>query len=182
MLDREYVQKELDKFKRYVVQQSRSNLTKGDKNVNKKLYNSINGEAKSSKNSLGLYFEMEDYGTFQDLGVKGKDPSKVSKGSKIRGQQAPNSPYSFKDKAPPASALLPWIKARGIQPRFRDAKGKYQKGSQLGFARLISLNIFHRGIKPSFFFTKPFEKAFERLPNDIIEAYGLDVETLIKLK
>jgi hypothetical protein len=182
MLDRGYVQKELDSFKKYVIQQSRSNLTKGGKNVNKKLYNSIDGEAISSKNSLRLSFEMEDYGTFQDLGVKGKDPSKVSKGSKIRGQQAPNSPYSFKDKAPPASALLPWVKARGISPRFRDAKGKFQKGSQLGFARLISLNIFYRGIKPSLFFTKPFEKAFERLPDDIIEAYGLDVESLIKLK
>ena len=182
MLDRSYVQKELDNFKKYVIQQSRSNLTKGGKNVNKKLYNSINGEAISSKNSLRLAFEMEDYGTFQDLGVKGKDPSKVSKGSKIRGQQAPNSPYSFKDKAPPASALLPWVKARGINPRFRDAKGKFQKGSHLGFARLISLNIFYRGIKPSLFFTKPFEKAFERLPDAIIEAYGLDVESLIKLK
>ena len=182
MLNKDYVQIELDKFKKYVIQQSRSNLTKGGKNVEKKLYNSIGGESISSKNSIRLAFEMEDYGTFQDLGVKGKNPSKVSKGSKIRGQQAPNSPYSFKDKAPPASALLPWIKARGINPRFRDAKGKFQKGSQLGFARLVSLKIFYRGIKPSFFFTKPFEKAFERLPDDIIEAYGLDVESLINIK
>jgi hypothetical protein len=38
---------------------------------------------------------MEDYGVFQDKGVKGKDPSKVSKNAKIKGQQAPNSPYKF---------------------------------------------------------------------------------------
>ena len=38
---------------------------------------------------------MEQYGLFQDEGVKGKDPSKVSPNAKIKGQQAPNSPYRF---------------------------------------------------------------------------------------
>jgi ElaB/YqjD/DUF883 family membrane-anchored ribosome-binding protein len=31
----------LNKFAKYVVQQSRSNLTKSDKNVSKELYNSL---------------------------------------------------------------------------------------------------------------------------------------------
>jgi len=172
MLDREYVQKELDKFKRYVVQQSRSNLTKGDKNVNKKLYNSINGEAISSKNSLGLYFEMEEYGTFQDLGVKGKKSS----------AKAPNSPYQFGTgrgkKGGLTEGINKWVRARRFQ--FRDKKGKFTSFESTAF--MITRSIYNKGIKPSFFFTKPFEKAFERLPNDIIEAYGLDVETLIKLK
>lgn len=172
MLDREYVQKELDKFKRYVVQQSRSNLTKGDKNVNKKLYNSINGEAISSKNSLGLYFEMEEYGTFQDLGVKGKKSS----------AKAPNSPYQFGTgrgkKGGLTEGINKWVRARRFQ--FRDKKGKFTSFESTAF--IITRSIYNKGIKPSFFFTKPFEKAFERLPNDIIEAYGLDVETLIKLK
>ena len=172
MLDREYVQKELDKFKRYVIQQSRSNLTKGDKNVNKKLYNSINGEAISSKNSLGLYFEMEEYGTFQDLGVKGKKSS----------AKAPNSPYQFGTgrgkKGGLTEGINKWVRARRFQ--FRDKKGKFTSFESTAF--IITRSIYNKGIKPSFFFTKPFEKAFERLPNDIIEAYGLDVETLIKLK
>ena len=172
MLDREYVQKELDKFKRYVVQQSRSNLTKGDKNVNKKLYNSINGEAISSKNSLGLYFEMEEYGTFQDLGVKGKKSS----------AKAPNSPYQFGTgrgkKGGLTEGINKWVRARRFQ--FRDKKGKFTSFESTAF--IITRSIYNKGIKPSFFFTKPFEKAFERLPKDIIEAYGLDVETLIKLK
>lgn len=172
MLDREYVQKELDKFKRYVVQQSRSNLTKGDKNVNKKLYNSINGEATSSKNSLGLYFEMEEYGTFQDLGVKGKKSS----------AKAPNSPYQFGTgrgkKGGLTEGINKWVRARRFQ--FRDKKGKFTSFESTAF--MITRSIYNKGIKPSFFFTKPFEKAFERLPDDIIEAYGLDVETLIKLK
>ena len=44
---------------------------------------------------------------------------------------------------------------------------------------IISKSIFEKGIKPSLFFTKPFEKAFERLPNELIEAYGLDVEDFL---
>ena len=28
------------------------------------------------------------------------------------------------------------------------------------------------------FFTKPFEKAFDRLPDELVEAYGLDIEKL----
>jgi hypothetical protein len=172
MLDREYVQKELDSFKKYVIQQSRSNLTKGGKNVNKKLYNSIDGEAISSKNSLRLAFEMEDYGTFQDLGVKGKTSS----------AKAPNSPYKFGSgtgkKGGLTEGINKWVRARRFQ--FRDRKGKFLSFDSTAF--LVTRSIYNKGIKPSFFFTKPFEKAFERLPDDIIEAYGLDVESLIKLK
>jgi hypothetical protein len=35
-----------------------------------------------------------------------------------------------------------------------------------------------QGIKPSLFFTKPFEAAFKRLPDDLIEKFGLDAEKL----
>ena len=45
---------------------------------------------------------------------------------------------------------------------------------------LISRSIYHKGIKPSLFFTKPFEKAFERLPDELVEAYGLDVEQFLQ--
>jgi hypothetical protein len=47
-------------------------------------------------------------------------------------------------------------------------------------AFLIAGGIFKNGIKPSLFFTKPFEKAFERLPDELVEAYGLDVEQFLK--
>ena len=33
----------LDDFKKYVIQQARTNLTQGQKNVDKKLYNSLQG-------------------------------------------------------------------------------------------------------------------------------------------
>jgi hypothetical protein len=30
------------------------------------------------------------------------------------------------------------------------------------------------GIKPSLFFTKPFEAAYKQLPEELVEKYGLD--------
>jgi hypothetical protein len=43
---------------------------------------------------------------------------------------------------------------------------------------LIARSIYMSGIKPSLFFTKPFEAAFKRLPDDLIEKFGLDAEKL----
>ena len=75
------VQRELNRFGKFVVQQARSRLTKGIKKGNKKfsqndtkkLYNSIKFKPYTSKDfTLGVkIFEMEDYGKFQDQGVKG---------------------------------------------------------------------------------------------------------------
>lgn len=170
----------LKKFEKYIQSEGRKILTQQKRNDTKALYNTKFVTTKKMPNSISIYFDLGTYGAYVDQGVKGKDPSKVSPGSKIKGQQAPNSPYKFNDKAPPANALLSWIKRKGIQPRFRDAKGKFQKGTQLGFARLVSLNIYHRGLKPSFFFTKPFEKAFKNLPEELADMYGLDSIELIK--
>jgi hypothetical protein len=43
-------------------------------------------------------------------------------------------------------------------------------------AFLIARSVYHKGITASRFFTKPFEKGFERLPTEIVEAYALDIE------
>jgi len=66
------VQKELERFKDYVVSQSRRNLSRLKKNSSKKLYQSIKGNVKTMPNSISIEFKMEDYGIFQDAGVSGK--------------------------------------------------------------------------------------------------------------
>jgi len=170
----------LKKFESYIQSEGRKILTQQKRNDTKDLYNLKWVTTKKMPNSISIYFDLGKYGEYVDQGVKGKDPSKVSPNAKIKGQQAPNSPYKFTDKAPPAKALLPWIKRKGIQPRFRDAKGKFKKGPQLGFAKMMARNIYYRGLKPSLFFTKPFERAFDRLPDELVEAYGLDAFDLIK--
>lgn len=170
MLKKE-TEKYLNDFAKYVIQQSRSNLTKGNKNVNKNLYNSLDKEIEVGANSFRLAFLMEDYGKFQDKGVSGIE-------------QKYNTPYSYKSKGgkrglkgmPPPKAFDKWNIKRGLAPR--DDKGKFLSRKQTNF--LVALKIFKKGIKPSLFFTKPFEKAFERLPNELVEAYGLDVEQFLQ--
>ena len=59
------------KYAKYVVQQSKSNLTK-DKKGGGNLYNSVSYKIEKSQDDFLLDFLMEDYGAFVDRGVKGK--------------------------------------------------------------------------------------------------------------
>lgn len=151
----------IKKFVAYVVAQSKRNLTTSGKNASKKLYNSISGEAKQFPNSIGIYFDMEEYGFYQDKGVSGK-------------KRKFDTPFSYKSKMPPPSAFDKWTIRRGIAPR--NVKGQFQSRKGLNFA--IARSIFEKGIKPSLFFTKPFEAGFKKLPDDLVESYGLDVVDL----
>jgi hypothetical protein len=151
----------LNKFIQYVVSQAKRNLTTSGKNASKKLYNSIKGETKQFPNSIGIYFDMEAYGFFQDQGVSGI-------------KKKYNTPFSYKTKMPPPSAFDKWTIKRGIAPR--NTKGQFQTRKGLNFA--IARSIFEKGIKPSLFFTKPFEAAFKKFPDELIDSYGLDVVDL----
>jgi|SRR6056297_330572 len=174
----------LQKFRKNVIKQARTNLTKKDKNVTKNLYKSLDSDIVVSPNSFSLAFAMSDYAKFQDEGVKGADPSKVKGKNAIKGQQAPNSRYkfgsgnfggtweSFVDK------IEEWAKRRNL--RFRDEKGKYKKGSMRSFAEVVANNIYARGIKPSRFFSRAFETQFKKLPKNIVEGYALDVARLLE--
>jgi len=157
------VKDELNRFAKYVISQSRANLTRGKKNSSKDLYNSLDSEVKVSKNSFELSFLMEDYGLFQDKGVSGV-------------KKKYNTPYSYTSKMPPPSKMDKWIVKKGIAPR--DKNGKFISRKSLQF--MIARSIYNNGIKPSLFFTKPFEKAFKGLSKDLVEAYKLDVEQLMK--
>ena len=160
--------KELEKFVRYVVLKSRKNLDTLKKNSSKKLSNSIKGESKLMKNSFAVYFSMEDYGHYQDKGVNGAGPA--TKGKTV----VRNGKYSYTTKRPPISALDKWIIRKGIAPRNKE--GKFISRTSLKYA--IANSIYRNGIKPSLFFTKPFEAAFSKLPSELIEKYGLDAITL----
>lgn len=158
------IQEALEDFKKYVIQQARTNLTKGKKNVDKNLYNSLQGFVEKSPAGFRLYFEMEDYGMFQDKGVSGK-------------KRKYDTPFSYKNKKPPIGPLAEWAKKKNI--RLRDEQGRFKKGNYNTIGFLISRSIFEKGIKPSLFFTKPFERAFKRLPEDLAEAFGNDIKNMI---
>jgi len=163
------VQEELNKFGKYVIQQSRSNLSKTKKNDTKAGYNSLKYDLNVSPNSFGLEFLMEDYLVFQDRGVKGTKSGKsldnfsYKKSSNLVGVE-----YHTK-------TFQNWAKRKGVQ--FRNKKGRYVTHEQTGY--MLANVIKRKGIKPSMFFTKPFNKAFERLDKDIVKAFRLDVEALL---
>jgi hypothetical protein len=154
----------LNAFGKYVVQQSRSKLTQSNKNASKRLYESLGYELKVMPNSFSMAFLMENYGEYQDKGVSGTEVKY-------------NTPYKYTNKMPPPSAFSQWVVRKGLKGT-RDASGRFVSRKGLQFA--IAKSIFKKGIKPSLFFTKPFEAAFKNLPNDIVEAYGLDVENFLK--
>jgi hypothetical protein len=153
----------LNKFAKYVIQQSRSNLSKSGKNVSKELYNSLDYDLTVSKNSFSLSLLMEDYGVFQDKGVSGTEKKY-------------NTPFKYTNKRPPASAFSNWVVRKGLKGT-RDAKGRFVSRKGLMFA--VANSIFKKGIKPSMFFTTPFQKAFKDLPEELILSFGLDLERFI---
>ncbi len=154
----------LEYFRKYVSSQSRRNLTRLKKNDTKGLYKRLDGVLKVSPNSFQLSWDL-GYGNFQDKGVSGTEKKY-------------DTPYSYKSKMPPIKPLSDWAKRKGI--RLRDEQGKFQKGNYKTIGFLIARSIFRKGIKPSLFFTKPFEQGFKNLPDQLIEAYGLDVEEFLK--
>ncbi len=168
------LQTELQSFGKYVVQQSRSNLTKQKHNVSKDLYNSIHYKLDEKNGNFDLAFIMDEYGTFLDKGVKGANPSLV-KGGKQKGG---NSPYSFRNKRPPMQPIADWAKKRNI--RLRDKEGKFKKGNYRTIGFILQRSIFAQGIKPSMFFTKPFLAAFDRYPELLSKAFAQDITDIFK--
>lgn len=154
-------QKALIKFRDTIINEAKANLKSMGKDSTGKLSKSIKGQVKEMPNSISMYFQMEAYGFFQDKGVSGI-------------KKKYNTEFSYTTKMPPPSKLDKWIVRKGIAPRDKQGKLMSRKGLQFAIAR----GIFINGIKPSLFFTKPFEKAFKKLPDALITKYGLDAEQL----
>jgi len=172
-----YLKRALNKFAKTVV--SKAKKKKGKESA---LAKSMKYELDVTKDDFELSFLMEDYGKFVDKGVKGENPTGLPSGAKNYGKQnAPGSPYKFgsgkyKGNLRLRDAIGGWIIKKGIAPR--DASGKFTKRRGLIF--MITRSIYKSGIKPSLFFTTPFNTEFKRLPEKIKEEFALDVTNLFK--
>ena len=157
------VEKALDTFGKRVQQQSRSNLTRLKKNVSGDLYKGSKYDLTVSANSLSLSFPMTPYWNFQDAGVSGTE-------------RKFNTPFSYKTKKPPAHIFESWAKRKGIKPR--GANGQFTTYKSFGFA--VANSFFKKGLKPTKFFTTPFENEFNKLPDEIVKAYSLELDDLLR--
>lgn len=143
----------LEGYKRYVVQQAKSNLTKSGKKASGKLYGSIKGFVSKRMNRAltgrftggstmpSLTFEMNEYGKYVDEGVRGSKSSPI--GSR-------KSPYKFGRGANknnvPLGPIRKWCRAKGIDP-----KAAYP----------IAKSVYENGMERTEFFSKPFERRFK---------------------
>lgn len=160
----------LDLFGKRVKQQSKSSLTQKKKKDRGELYDSIDYEVKVSKNSFQLSFKMADYGIFVDKGVKGKKSS----------SKAPTSPFRFGSgtgqKGGLTDGITGWVTRKRIQFKQRGT-GKFLSYKATAF--LITRAIYNKGIETSNFFTKPFNNEFKKLPEEVVKAYGLEVNSFL---
>jgi hypothetical protein len=171
MQEKAEIYKALDRFVKHVTSRAKANLTNGDRNVSKRLYNSIKGEVTINSERTTVKFFMEKYGDFQDQGVKGKNSS----------AKAPNSPFKFGSgrgkEGGLSQSIQKWVEARRFQ--FKDRKtGKFMSYRATAF--LITRSIYSKGLKPTLFFTKPYQAALKNLPQELAKEYGLEVKKLFK--
>jgi len=166
MARKELLDSVLTKFAKYVIQQAKSNLTRQKRNSSRALYDSLAYTLNVSENSFSLTFKMEDYGEFQDKGVKGAKSTYAS---------AAASPYKYTNKMPPSSAFAQWAVKKGLQGT-RNEKGQFVKRKSLQYA--LARSIYEKGIPATKFFSTPFGIGFKRLPPDIVQAFRLTEEDL----
>jgi len=141
----------LEKFGKYLVTESRKNLTRKNKNNTRKLYDSLRYEVDVTANAMNFDFIMEEYGEWVDKGRK-------------------------KGKQPPQSAILKWVEERRIQ--FRDNRGKFKTYESTAWA--IAKSIKKRGIPATDFYSRPFNLGYAKLPNDVVMAYALDIQEFLE--
>lgn len=159
-IGKEETEKALNEFVTNVIKKAKKNLSSQDINASKDLYNSFKGFTKVNPNSIETTIEAEDYLPFIDRGVKG-----VKSGKSLSG-------FKYTNKKPPVRFLQTWMKQKS---------GKFRQRNQRSIAFAIQNKIFNHGIKPTKFFTNPFEEEFSKLPEEIVIAYGLDIEKFMKL-
>jgi len=163
----------LNKYAKYVVQQSKSNLTK-DKKGGGNLYNSVSYKIEKSQDDFLLDFLMEDYGAFVDKGVKGKTSTYPETSAALSKFQYGSGTGQ---KGGLTKGINAWLKKKRFQ--FRDKQGRFMSYDSMTY--LIARSIYNKGLKANLFFTKPFEAGLKRLPDDLIKGFALDIEDAIIL-
>lgn len=172
------VKKILEGYALNVISAARNNLSKTD-NSNGDLANSlISLVTEEADGSILVNFLGEDYATFYDQGVQGAAPDRMPPNSLARYNKAPLSPYHFgtgssKGKGSLRGAIDKWVIKKGLD-NTRNNLGQFIPRKSMVF--LISRSIYLTGLKPSLFFTTPFDFYTRQLEDKLEEALERDIE------
>ena len=158
------VKRALDDFGEAVINQARENLSQrgnpaygGDMNASYSLSDNMTFQSRAMKNSLSAYFDLTDYALYQDQGVNGTEQNRGSR-------------FSYGSRGPSqrmVSNIADWMEDKGIDFEERTAKQKAWK---------IADNVIKRGLRKTLFFSDAYEMAFAELPEELVEAFGLDLD------
>jgi hypothetical protein len=144
----------LNQWRKYLVQQSKSRLSKSGSNATGELYGSVRGyiDKKFNRDVKGrftggrqlpsMHIEFNSYGQFIDKGVQG------TKSNYIENR---NSPYRFgrngDKKAVPTKAISKWVAKKGL-PK--------------SLTYVIARSIYQKGIKATQWFSRSLELSKKR--------------------
>ena len=144
---------------------------KGKRTQQNTLFNQYHYTMKSTDSTISIGFEFgdaEDYWEFVDQGVVGVGGFKGS--GNARGQ---GSEFKFKYANPGGAmvnAIQSWIKNKPIS---------IGDMNEQGLAWAIGYSIKRRGLERTMFYSRPVQKRLIKLPEEIKEAFRLDVGSLI---
>ena len=172
-----HLEKAITRFGSNVIKDGRKILHNKKKTTQgNTLYSDYHYTMKSTKSTieLGLKFgDADDYWQYVDQGVKGTG----SKGgrSKTTGQftRGAGSPFKFKYDNPGGAlvnAIRGWIKNKPIS---------LGDSNEIGTAFAIGYSIKRRGLERTMFVSRPVEVHSKKIPDEVTEAFLLDVESLI---
>jgi len=131
-----------------------------------KLSNSIKAKLIKGDGIFNVEVEMDDYGYYQDAGVNGVGYNQTKSGKadrrfKVNKSIVKGSPFSFKDKRPPASAFAAYT-------------------SNIGEQYAIANSVYKRGIKPKNFIKPVADKVeldiAKYLEDDIMAYLNIEID------
>mgnify|MGYP003140860317 FL=1 len=174
----EALERYLNSFGKFVIQQSRNQLTRKKKNVTKSLYNSLRFEVLTTTEGFSVKFYMADFGKFVDKGVSG---NKKINDYITYGGNTEQSPFQYTTKGPPIDIISKWIGMRGIAPKGL-GKARSKKTGQFisPFAFLVSRKIKRDGIKGISFFQRPLGLGLKKLPKEIFASIKEEITNNIR--
>lgn len=162
------LEKILNNYGLKTTKQAKKILLSKNKVASGNLIKKLQIKVEKSDKGFSLLIIAPPYAKYVDLGVKGKKSSK----------KAPNSPYQYTNKMPPAGPIDRWMIKKGIK-NIRDKKGRFIKRKQLQYA--IRKSIFLYGLETTNF-TKPYYDNLGKLNKELGEQISQDLANTITEK
>ena len=159
----------MNQYAKYVIQQSRTRLTKDDKGGGN-LYNSLSYQLMEDDQAMLVEFMMADYGAFVDRGVKGKTSTYPETRSAL-------SPFQYGSgtgkKGGLTKGIDKWLRKKRFQ--CRDKKGRFMSYDSMRY--LIVKSIYNKGLRANLFFSKPFKAGIEKYELNMAKAFAEDIRS-----